>query len=157
MNIKKIFRPPRALNEKEFVKKCARCGNCAYVCPTHAIKISDDKTPIFIGPCIRCMRCVDVCQNGALEKITKDQIKIGIAKIITKKCRAWNPAIGDCLVCWEWCPVGAIEPMAEVIKKNPKKDPREFVSEPKVNEKYCIGCATCVHACPEKAVQIHKR
>jgi len=150
----KKFRPPCALKEDKFLEKCTMCNKCVEVCPTNAIKISNDYYPEFVGPCVLCMKCVEVCPSGALKKIKKEKIKIGICKIDINKCNSWDPKVGNCLVCWEWCPVGAVELTAKEVKKNPEKDPRLFVAKPIINQKRCIGCCMCVHACPKHAINL---
>lgn len=61
-------RPYRPSSEVELKpegnKLCNLCGNCVYVCPTHAInrdnpKITDKKK------CISCTACMQVCPTGA--------------------------------------------------------------------------------------------
>lgn len=46
---------------------CFVCGECIEVCPTHAIRISDDGSHIEtdVNRCIRCCACVKECPNGA--------------------------------------------------------------------------------------------
>ena len=35
-----FIRPPGSVREKDFLKKCIRCGECMQVCPTNAIRIN---------------------------------------------------------------------------------------------------------------------
>lgn len=46
---------------------CFVCGECVDVCPTHAIRISDDGSHIEtdVTRCIRCCACVKACPNNA--------------------------------------------------------------------------------------------
>lgn len=48
-------------------EKCFVCGECVDVCPTHAIRISDDGERIEtdVNRCIKCCACVKVCPNSA--------------------------------------------------------------------------------------------
>jgi len=151
------LRPPGALEEKKFTKKCTKCSLCIKNCPLHALKYDENRFPKFIGPCVKCMKCVDVCPTGALQKISQEKVNIGYAKINNENCRSWNPKVGDCLVCWEWCPQGAVKLISKDVKNNPKKDPRSFVANPVIDKNICIGCAICVHACPEKTIKLFKR
>lgn len=42
------------------------CGLCVSVCPTAAIRISDDSVNLDRGSCIGCNLCVEVCPTGTL-------------------------------------------------------------------------------------------
>jgi len=35
------LRPPGAVEEKEFLGLCIKCGQCLQVCPYHSIKLAD--------------------------------------------------------------------------------------------------------------------
>ncbi len=35
------LRPPGALDEKDFLSSCIKCGQCVQVCPVNAIKLAD--------------------------------------------------------------------------------------------------------------------
>jgi ferredoxin-type protein NapG len=86
------LRPPGAVDEKEFLGLCIKCGQCLQVCPYHSIKLADFGkghgvgTPYIdatIRGCYACeaVPCVLACPSGALdhtcEKAT--DIKMGIA------------------------------------------------------------------------------
>lgn len=74
----KKMRPPGALNEKEFLASCIKCGQCIQVCPVEAIKVADITDGFGIGtPFIEprdqacdfsCdgLQCVLACPTGAL-------------------------------------------------------------------------------------------
>jgi len=86
------LRPPGALQEKEFLALCIKCGQCLQVCPYHSIKLSDIVmghgvgTP-YIDPnergCYACsaVPCVLACPSGALDhKVSKiEDAHMGIA------------------------------------------------------------------------------
>ena len=38
---RKRLRPPGALDEKDFLSSCIKCGQCVQVCPVQAIKLAD--------------------------------------------------------------------------------------------------------------------
>lgn len=46
---------------------CTYCGDCAEVCPFHAIKVNRDSWEYIETKCFGCSNCVDVCPAGALQ------------------------------------------------------------------------------------------
>ena len=48
-------------------ENCFACGECIEVCPTHAVRLSDDGSRIETDAsrCIKCCACVKVCPNRA--------------------------------------------------------------------------------------------
>ena len=48
-------------------ENCFACGECIEVCPTHAIRLSDDRSRIEtdVNRCIKCCACVKTCPNRA--------------------------------------------------------------------------------------------
>lgn len=74
----KRLRPPGALDEKEFLASCIKCGQCVQVCPVEAIKLADLDEGFSIGtPYIEArdqacdfscdgLQCVLACPTGAL-------------------------------------------------------------------------------------------
>lgn len=151
-------RPPGAVAAEDFLVKCTRCGICLGICPANAITEDESGYPEFIGPCFACCKeCMINCPTHALRPISKTEMRIGTAVIDEGRCNAWNPDIGGCLVCWEFCPVGAVTLTAKAVHDNPDSDPRDFISNPRVNAELCTGCAVCVHACPIKppSIDVH--
>lgn len=144
-----IIRPPGALPERQFRSKCISCGVCVNVC--HVMKydaiatagISDLRnfgTPYIKDmrdfPCGLCMECPKHCPTGALKKIEKENVAMGMALIDFGLCFGWN---GDvCLSCSKACPLGA-----HVFDFYSG----EWGNQPYINEK-CVGCGLCVKYCP---------
>jgi ferredoxin-type protein NapG len=72
------LRPPGALNERDFLASCIKCGQCVQVCPVEAIKLADITDGFGIGvPHIDAreqacdfscdaVQCVLACPTGAL-------------------------------------------------------------------------------------------
>lgn len=72
------LRPPGALDEKDFLSSCIKCGQCVQVCPVQAIKLDDIDHGFGIGvPYIDSRRqacdfscdavqCILACPTGAL-------------------------------------------------------------------------------------------
>jgi ferredoxin-type protein NapG len=75
---KKRLRPPGALDEKDFLASCIKCGQCVQVCPVQAIKLSDLVDGIGVGaPMIDAreqacdfscdaVQCILACPTGSL-------------------------------------------------------------------------------------------
>lgn len=147
------LRPPGAMDEHDFVNVCLRCQRCVEVCSTKSIRpLSLLKgflvawTPAITvnsgGYCIRCLNCVKTCASGALQKIERDQIKIGVAVIDKTKCLDWS--VGGCSKCVKICPLVNEGQIAI----------RMIEGKPVVQEDICIGCAVCAIRCPEGAIKI---
>jgi ferredoxin len=60
---------------------------------------------------------------------------MGTAEINRDRCLVWKHN-KDCLVCMEYCPVGAIDV--------------DYQGRPVVNEDLCAGCGLCEENCPVK-------
>jgi ferredoxin-type protein NapG len=86
------LRPPGAVEEKEFLALCIKCGQCLQVCPYHSIKLSDFAKGYGVGTpyidanirgCYACeaVPCVLACPSGALDHHTEKatDIKMGVA------------------------------------------------------------------------------
>ncbi len=46
--------------------KCISCGQCAEICPKHAITNTPDKAKIDYTKCIRCYCCQEICPEKAI-------------------------------------------------------------------------------------------
>jgi len=75
---KQRLRPPGALDEKDFLASCIKCGQCVQVCPVQAIKLSDLVDGFGVGtPYIDAreqacdfscdaVQCILACPTGSL-------------------------------------------------------------------------------------------
>lgn len=75
---KSRLRPPGALDEKDFLSSCIKCGQCVQVCPVEAIKLADLIDGIAVGtPYIDAreqacdfscdaVQCILACPTGSL-------------------------------------------------------------------------------------------
>jgi polyferredoxin len=157
----KLIRPPGSLEEKEFLKRCVKCGECMKVCITNGLQptileagIEGIWSPVLIpkiGYCeYRCTLCGQVCPTGAIKRLTleeKAKVKIGLAMIDKGRCLPYAHA-KPCIVCEEVCPTPkkAIWFEKGVVKDRTGKE--MVVQQPRVDLKLCIGCGICEAKCP---------
>lgn len=145
------LRPPGAVAEKEFVKRCIKCNKCAQVCPYDSIEMAHlnwgDKfgTPLIFArqvPCYLCMKCPPVCPTGALDNslTEKEKVKMGVAVIDPQKCLPYQGII--CRACFERCPIYRV---AITLKD-------ELL--PVVHAENCVGCGICENVCPAEETAI---
>ncbi len=127
--VHKVIRPPGALSEEEFLKRCIKCGQCMRVCPTNVIQpggidggLENLWTPTLnnrigsSGCQYNCTACGQVCPTSAIRPITLAEkqghgefaeagpIKIGTAFLDRNRCLPWAMD-KPCIVCQENCPV----------------------------------------------------
>jgi len=125
----RVIRPPGALAEKEFLKRCIKCGQCMRVCPTNVIQpggidggLENLWTPVLnnrigsSGCQLNCVACGQVCPTSAIRPITLSEklgtdefaevgpIKLGTAFLDRGRCLPWAMD-KPCIVCEENCPV----------------------------------------------------
>ena len=91
------LRPPGALQERQFLAACIKCGQCVQVCPVEAIKLADLDEGFGVGvPYINAraqacdfscdgLQCVLACPTGALthELNYSHETDMGIAKVVS--------------------------------------------------------------------------
>lgn len=125
----KQIRPPGALDEKTFLSRCIKCGQCMRICPTNIIHpagftggIEGLWTPTLnfrigtSGCQLNCIACGNVCPSAAIRPITLEEklgkknysetgpIRIGTAFLDKNRCLPWAMD-KPCIVCQENCPV----------------------------------------------------
>ena len=125
----KLIRPPGALAEEEFLKRCIKCGQCMRLCPTNVIQpgsieggLENLWTPVLnyrigsSGCQLNCTECGSACPSSAIRPITLSEklgtdefaqigpIKIGTAFLDRNRCLPWAMD-KPCIVCQENCPV----------------------------------------------------
>jgi ferredoxin len=124
-----VIRPPGALPEDEFLKRCIKCGQCMRVCPTNVIQpggieggLENLWTPTLnnrigsSGCQLNCVACGQVCPTSAIRPITLSEklgvnefaevgpIRLGTAFVDRNRCLPWAMN-KPCIVCQENCPV----------------------------------------------------
>jgi len=125
----KVIRPPGALTEEEFLKRCIKCGQCMRICPTNVIQpggieggLENLWTPVLnnrigsSGCQLNCTACGQICPTSAIRPVTLDEkhgkgdfaeagpIKMGTAFFDRNRCLPWAMD-KPCIVCEENCPV----------------------------------------------------
>jgi len=124
-----LIRPPGALMEADFLKRCIKCGQCMRICPTNIIHPAHFQgglegfwTPTLdfrvgtSGCQYNCIACGHVCPTAAIRPITVDEkqgkndfaqagpIRLGTAFVDRGRCLPWAMD-KPCIVCQENCPV----------------------------------------------------
>ncbi len=165
-NAPKLIRPPGALEETEFLRRCIKCGQCMKVCPTSALQPAlweggpeGFLTPVLvprIGYCEpSCVLCSKVCPTGAIRPVSLDEkvgrgvpaVRIGTAFIDRGRCLPWAMGV-QCVVCEEWCPTS---PKSILFRKETVLAPNgreKNIGRPLVRPDICTGCGVCEHVCP---------
>lgn len=157
----RLLRPPGVLNEKDFLDKCVRCGECMKVCLKNALYpavwqagIDGLYTPVVIprlGYCeYNCTLCGQVCPTGAIPKLATDVKRrqvIGKAVFDKNHCLPFAKKI-DCIVCEEHCPISAKAIRSRETEVIGLDGNRTIVKEPYVVEDICNGCGICENVCP---------
>jgi len=125
----RVIRPPGALEEEQFLKRCVKCGQCMRICPTNVIQpggieggLENLWTPVLnnrigsSGCQLNCTACGQVCPTSAIRPITLSEklgleefakagpIKLGTAFVDRNRCLPWAMD-KPCIVCEENCPV----------------------------------------------------
>jgi len=160
-----LIRPPGAVQEKQFLSLCQRCGLCMKACPTNVINPALSEgglggfwTPNLImtqGYCeYTCTLCGSVCPTGAIADITTKQkietpVRIGSAYFDRGRCLPWS-GNGPCIVCEEHCPTSpkAIYFYEDIV--NGPDGGQIKVKLPQVDLKRCVGCGICENKCVVK-------
>jgi len=145
-----IIRPPGAVPEREFLRRCIRCGQCMRACLTNTLQPSlweagsegiwAPRMDLRYAPCEqRCNVCGLVCPTNAIRALDLEErkhAKVGTAVISKDRCLVWERN-RICLICDEVCPYNAI-----VFRSV------DGVRRPFVVEEQCNGCGYCEHKCP---------
>jgi len=151
------LRPPGALDEPDFIRRCIRCLRCVDACPPGAIRF--DSSPLLVDsdtpsiearsrPCTLCMRCTQVCPSGALVPIdagrstVQAKVRMGLPVLDRGRCIAWRES-GECRACYYVCPYAGSAVRLDARQLGPVFD-----------RDSCVGCGQCEEACPGSALAI---
>ena len=156
-----LIRPPGALPEPEFLKRCTACGLCMRVCPTGGLQPALSEgglegiwTPRLvprIGFCNeKCNLCGQVCPTGAIRPLSleeKQKVRIGLAVIDTTRCIPYAYGLG-CGTCVECCPLSPKALYTVSASVENREGDVEIIKQPRVDPDRCIGCGNCEYECP---------
>jgi MauM/NapG family ferredoxin protein len=142
----RYVRPPGALPEVGFLAACSRCGECAPVCPVHAILTVPPSGGFAAGtpylepisqPCVACaeMPCTRACPTGALTLPTGGWIgyRLGFVDFVPERCVTFQGS--PCRVCVDACPIGE------------HALGQDSAGHPVLRLEGCVGCGVCVREC----------
>ncbi len=149
-----MLRPPGALDDAEFLLRCARCGTCASACPHDSIETAGPEygvaagTPLVVPadtPCARCedFPCIGACPEGALS--ASGEMRPGLAAVAESHCLACTGQ-----VCEHYC-----------FSRCPSRGKAISVADgrPIVDSAECTGCGRCEYICPApgKGIRVRPR
>jgi ferredoxin-type protein NapG len=151
------IRPPGALDEKDFLGACVRCGLCVRDCPYDTLKLAKfgervaTGTPYFTArdiPCEMCddIPCVKACPTGALDHSLEniDDARMGLAVLIDEEtCLNFQGL--RCDVCYRICPI--IDKAITLDMKHNVRSGKHAFFIPTVHSEHCTGCGKCERAC----------
>jgi polyferredoxin len=160
----RLIRPPGALEENEFLKRCVKCGECMKVCITNGLQptfleagFEGIWSPMLVpkvGYCeFRCTLCGQVCPTGAIKKLElkdKMKVKLGLAMIDKSRCLPHAHAT-PCIVCEEVCPTPKKAVWFEKATVKDRQGREIPIQQPRVDLELCIGCGICETKCPVKS------
>lgn len=169
-----ILRPPGAVNEKQFLASCIKCGMCVEACPYDSLELAkpgDNRpigTPYFIPrktPCYMCkdIPCVPACPTGSLDKdlvseedesgelrLNINMAKMGLAVIDRETCIAYSGI--QCDACYRACPL--IDRAITVEYTRNIRTGKHAMLAPLVHSESCTGCGLCEKACVTKKASV---
>lgn len=157
----RLLRPPGVIDEKEFLKKCVRCGECIKVCLKSALYPDYFRAGFYgifmptiiprLGYCeYNCNLCGQVCPTGAIPNLSLEKKKksiIGIAVINKDLCLPYAKKI-NCIVCEEHCPIPEKAIRFEISKEMGYDGKKIILKKPYVVDELCNGCGICENKCP---------
>jgi polyferredoxin len=156
-----LIRPPGALAEEMFLKRCVKCGECMKVCITGGLQptfleagLEGIWSPVLfprIGYCeYRCTLCGQVCPTGAIRKLSLEEkaaTKIGLAMIDKGRCLPFAHNM-SCIVCEEVCPTSPKAIWFEEVRLRDRQGREMLLKQPHVDLSLCVGCGICETKCP---------
>lgn len=156
-----VLRPPGVRDERDFLKKCVRCGECMKVCLRSALYptifqagVEGLYTPVVIprlGYCeYNCTLCGQVCPTGAIPDLPLEEKRrevIGKAVLDRNHCLPLAKGV-NCIVCEEHCPIPQKAIRAESVPSVDASGRPFILRKPYVVDDLCNGCGICEYVCP---------
>lgn len=158
-------RPPGSVEEKEFLEKCIRCGECFQACPNNVLQPQGFQQGLeglwtprveanWAGCESGCNNCGQVCPTGAIRALPMEEKRVarmGLAILNEETCL---PMAGReaCQMCVDECTKAGYKAI-EFARVHVKVDDRgEPVPEsgflaPVVLADKCVGCGLCQTRC----------
>ena len=147
-----LLYPPGVVDKLQFLQRCTGGGSCAAACPNDSIILVSTETDLrlpFIdparSPCYLCRPspCVEACTEGALQKFSRETMRMGTAQLDPYRCLCFKGQ--ECTICFDSCPLQGIA----IIWDNE-------VQAPLISMEHCVGCGVCLFECPapEKPISI---
>lgn len=143
---KRTARPPWALLETDFIKRCTRCDACLNACPEGILFRGDGGFPEVVCTqrgCSECGACVEACVPQALHR-EPETAPWTWRPQFSSACLAQQRV--ECRVCGERCE-------HEAIRFKPVLG---GVANPALDAEKCTGCGVCVAPCPTQAIQLQE-
>ena len=174
------LRPPAALNEDDFIKKCIKCGLCAEACYNRPQNVDKDGnklpstlkmatandsatigTPFFTPRDVPCYMCEDIpcavaCPTGALDitKVTNPKTKELDIKMMDMGVAVVD--IKSCIAYWglqcDACyrACPLIDEALKLVYDRNSRTGKHAFLKPVVDVDICTGCGLCEKACVTK-------
>jgi len=156
-----LLRPPGSLEEREFLRRCVKCGECMKVCLTNGLQptfleagfegLWSPRLIPRVGYCeYRCTLCGQVCPTGAIQRLPlgdKMKTRIGLAMIDKGRCLPYAHST-PCIVCEEVCPTSPKSIWFEEMLVRDRSGKEITVKQPHIDLDRCIGCGICEAKCP---------